>query len=333
MPIDYRGHADVVLSGVSMEFAQDQQDYIADRVFPTLPVDLQSSEFPVFPIGWFLRDHVRERPLGEEPIEATYGLDYDTYRVKEYALAATIDDRERANIAPGTAYNPDETHVRFLTDNHLVHKEKVWANRFFRLGVWSVDLDGVTSTTPTSAQITQWDVPTSDPQRVTKNLKKRIRRRVGKSANGLVAGEDVDETLFSHPAIIERTKYTSSDSVDEALIRAYLGLDFYLVPMAMQNVAVELAPQFGDNLNLSPIVNPKGALFLYRNPRVGTKMATGGLTFHWRGLLGGQGFQMPVYRERKRRAWTDWFAVRTAYDMRVVAPDAGIYVDDLVVAG
>jgi hypothetical protein len=32
-----------------------------------------------------------------------------------------------------------------------------------------------------------------------------------------------------------------------------------------------------------------------------------------------------VYRGRDDRAYSDWFHVRTAYDMRVVSPDLGVF--------
>lgn len=331
MPIvDYKGRMDLLLSGVSMDFAQDQQDYIADKVFPTIPVERESGSYITFPRGWFTRDHVAERPLGDEPYEATYGLSSATYSVKEYALAMSLDDRERANIAPNT-FNPDETHVRFLTDNHLIHRERIWADRFFRTGVWGTDLTGTTvAATDRNVNIQQWDQANSNPQVDINFLKARMALKTGREANAMIIGRDVWTALQTHPTIIERVKYTSAANTTLDSLKAYLELDDIFVPKTVQNVAPELAPQLGDNADLRYIVNPKGMLLLYRNPMVGMRMATGGLTFVWRGLLGGGGFTMPVYRDRKTRAFSDWFAVRTAYDMKVVAPECGVYVNAMV---
>jgi hypothetical protein len=335
MPVDYRGHVDRLLSGVSIQFAHNQDEYIADKVFPTLPVEEKSGEIMVFPQGWFLRPQVRERPLGDEPYEATYGLESSEYNTREYALAATLDDRERANISPDSAYDPDETHVQFLTGQHLINKEIKWSDQFFTDGVWSTELTGqatapVTGRQTSATAIMQWDQANSKPQRAVNELKEVVGLTVGKELNIGIIGRSAWTYLLDHPEIIERTKYTSSEAFTKQIIAKFLGLDELYIPQAAVNVAPELAPQLGDNMDLNYIINPKGLLLLYRNPIVGTKMQTAGLTIHWRGLLGGEGLTYPVYTDRKRRAFSDWYAVRSAFQHKVVAPDCGVYVDEII---
>lgn len=333
MPMDYTGHADQLLSGISVQYSQEASQFVADKVFSTFPVQHQSDEFLVYPRGWFLRNQVRERPIGGEPAEVTYGLSSDTYRAKEYALAAVLDDRERANAT--APFDPEESHVRFLTENHLINREIIFARSYFRAGVWGVNLTGQATAPSATAQtsttaIMQWDQTTSKPQKAVDELKERMGLLVGREGNLLMLGRSAYTFLKTHPEIIERTKYTSSDALTKSILAAYFEVDEVLVPAAVQNLAPELAPQLGDNVSNSYILNNKSMLLLYRNPNVGPKMLTGGLNFIWRGLLGGAGFTFPVYRDRKTRAFSDWFAVRSAYQMKVIAPDCGIYVDNIV---
>lgn len=333
MPVDYRGHVDQLLSGISVQYAQDADKFIADKAFSTFGVEHQSDEFLVYPRGWFLRNQVRERPLGGEPAEATYGLSSDTYRAKEYALAAVLDDRERANAT--APFNPEETHVQFLTQNHLINREILFGSKYFRSGVWGVNLTGQTSAPSATAQtnttnIQQWDQATSKPQKAVDELKERMGLTIGQEPTLLILGRTAYTIVKSHPEIIDRLKYTTSENVTKDIIARYFEVDEVLVPQAVQNLAPELAPQLGDNVSNSYILNNKSMLLLYRNNIVGPKMLTGGLNFIWRGLLGGNGFSFPVYTDRKVRAFSDWFAVRTAFDMKVIAPDAGIYIDNIV---
>lgn len=333
MPIDYTGHADQLLSGISVQYTQEAEQFVADKVFSTFPVQHQSDEFLVYPRGWFLRNQVRERPLGGEPAEATYGLSSDFYRAKEYALAAVLDDRERANAT--APFDPEESHVRFLTENHLINREILFARSYFRAGVWGVNLTGQSGAISATAQtsttnIQQWDQATSKPQKAIDELKERQGLLVGREGNVLLLGRTAYTHIKSHPEIIDRLKYTTSEAVTKQILARYFEVDDVLVPQAVQNLAPELAPQLGDNVLNSYILNNKSMLLMYRNNNVGPRMLTGGLNFIWRGLLGGAGFTFPVYRDRKTRAFSDWFAVRTAFDMKVIAPDCGIYVDNIV---
>lgn len=328
MPVNYRGELDAQLSNISVAFTQEADAFIAQRVFPTLPVRKSSDTFTVYPRGWFLRDQVRERPLGGEPAEATYGLRGDTYAAKEYALAMTLDDRERANVAEGI--DPEETHVEFLTEQHLIHADRQWADAYFAPGVWSTELTGVAAAPADDTEITFWNDPSSNPQRDVNRLKMRQARLTGRPGNVLVIGAEAYVELQNHPSIIDRLKYTTSEAVTRQILARYFEVDEILVPMATHNIAPELAPQLGDNVDLEFIVNPFGLLLLYRTPRVGIKIPTAGITFVWTGILGGGGFPMPVYTDRKKRAFSDWFAVRSAYDMKVVSPDLGVYCDEIV---
>lgn len=333
MPVDYKGSVNQLLSGVSVQFSQDQSLYIADEVFPTYPVEHKSDDFMVFPRGWFLRDQVQERPLGDEPAEATYGLTQQTYRAKEYALAASLDDRERANARP--PHDPEKSHVEFLTEQHLIHRERLFSTNYFTAGKWGRDLTGITTEPVTGSQtnatqIMQWDQADSKPQRAVNELQETMGLITGREGNLLLIGRSVYTMLLDHPEIIERRKYTTSEAINKEVLATYFGVEKVLVPAATHNIAPELAPQLGDNVTLQHIFNRKGMLLLYRNNRVGLKMVTAGVNFVWRGLLGAAGFSFPVYTDRKKRAFSDWFAVRSAYDMRIVAPDCGIYVDSII---
>lgn len=324
---------DRLLSGYSFGVTQDRSEFVAGTMFPTLGVERQSDEFLVYPRGWHTRPHQAKRPMGGEPAEITLGMSSDTYMCVEYALAATLDDRERTNVVE--SYDPEEAHVEMLTDNHLINREIVFSNNFFTAGKWGTDLVGVATAVDLSGgttltQIQQFDQANSEPQKTMNVLKMQAALRGGRRPNVLAIGEEVYIHLQSHPELIERTKYTNSQNVDQNMLANYFGVQEVMVLQAVMNVDEELAPQFGDNFSMEHISNTKGLLLLYRHPRVGMRVPTAGVSFTWRGLLGASGFTFPVYSSRKERAFSDWFAVRSAYDLKMVAPDLGVFCDNAV---
>jgi hypothetical protein len=80
------------------------------------------------------------------------------------------------------------------------------------------------------------------------------------------------------------------------------------------------------------IVNTKDALLVYSAPSPATEAPSGGYIFAWTGLLGANATNplAAVVRGRDDRAHSDWFHCRTAYDMKVVAPELGVFFDNAV---
>jgi hypothetical protein len=61
-------------------------------------------------------------------------------------------------------------------------------------------------------------------------------------------------------------------------------------------------------------------------------MPSAGYTFAWNGYLGADASNplAGVTRGRDERAYTDWFHLRTAYDMEIVAPELGVFLSAAV---
>lgn len=321
-PTVKEGHVDQLLSNVSVAYIQGTDRFIAHQVFPLFPVEKASDFYLEFPRGYFFRDYVGRRPIGGYSPVAGFDLEKKPYNCEEEGLTAFLDDRERANATP--PYDPERAKVRFLTQQHCIHRDRLWANAYMKPGVWTTDLTGVASS-PGAGQFLQFDNANSDPIGLIDQQRDSVAKSTGFEPNTVVCGRDVFRSLKNHPDIIDRVKYTQRGVITQELLAQMFNVNKFLVPGGIENTAAEGAAD-----SFSFIIPSKAILLVYAAPEIGLDMPTGGWTFSWRGLLGAQGLEAPVWRGRDDRAHSDWFEVRMAYDMHIVAPDLGVYLNNAV---
>jgi hypothetical protein len=327
------GHVDVLLTNFSVAYQQDTKNFIADKVFPQVPVEHASDLYLKYPKGAFFRDDVQARPFGGESPAIGFSLSNATYFCEEQALSAWLDDRERANATP--PYDPERGKVKLLTNQHMIHRDNDWARKYFTTGVWTgstginggsagADLTGVSSA-PSTNQFLQWDQAASIPIELIDLLKEQMVSQTGQMPNVMVAGTRVFRALKNHPEVLDRIKYTQRGLVTEDLLAALLGVDKFLVPRAIKNTANE-----GATDSMSFILSPTSVLLAYANPSPGLEEVSAGYIFTWTGLLGDAAFNAGVWRGRDERRHSDWFEVRMAYDPEVIAGDCGIFLTSAV---
>ena len=63
-PTPSQMHVDHYLTNLSVVYAQQQSNFVAGRVFRTIPVSKQSNKFPIYDKGYFWRNEMGPRPLG-----------------------------------------------------------------------------------------------------------------------------------------------------------------------------------------------------------------------------------------------------------------------------
>ena len=72
-------HVDSPLTNISIAYMQDQKEYIADKIFPVVPVPKQGDKYFTFSKNDFFRDEAKRRPPGSETAGSGYGVSTDTY--------------------------------------------------------------------------------------------------------------------------------------------------------------------------------------------------------------------------------------------------------------
>jgi hypothetical protein len=214
-------HVDAILTNISIGYLQNQDSFIADKVFPVVPVDKKSDKFFTYTKNDWFRDEAQRRADGTESAGSGYNLSTGTYSADVFAFHKDVGDQTVANAdAP---LNPLREATEFVTRRLLLRKEIQFVSDFFTTGVWGTDVTGVAGA-PSSGQTKQWsDYTSSDPINDIEEAKSDILGATGMEANTLVLGYEVFRQLKNHPDLVDRIKYTTSNTITEDMLARMFG--------------------------------------------------------------------------------------------------------------
>jgi len=325
-------HIDAILTNISVAYLQNTNNFIADKVFPTIPVDKKSNLYFKYTKDDWFRDEAQRRADGTASAGSGYGLTTDTYQADVFAFHKDIGDQTRANA--DNPLNPDMEATQFVTQRLLLRREVQWAVDYFQTGVWATDITGVTdaSTSPTASQTYQWSdyeqAPTSyksNPIVDVEVAKATVLQNTGYEPNTLVLGYKVFQVLKNHPLLVDRYKYTQAGAiVTEDLLAQLFGVDRVLVAKSVVNTGKE-----GSNSQTYNFVATNGgagaALLCYTAPNPGLMTPSAGYSFMWTGVSGGLGTTVGVSRFRMEELKADRVEAEIAFDNKVVAKDLGYF--------
>jgi hypothetical protein len=309
-------HVDAILTNISVAYMQDAGVYIANRVFPSLPVEKSSDKYYKYDKGVWFRDEAQLRAPGTESAGSGYTLATDTYSTNVWAFHKDVDDQVRANA--DSPINPDRDATVFVTQRMLLRQELDWTSTYFTTGVWATDKTG-------GVDFTQWsNYTSSDPITDIENAKSTILTSTGLMPNTLVMGYDVFRQLRHHPDIVDRIKYTSSEVPAEGILARLFGVDRILVSRAIKNTGAEGAAD-----SFATIAGKNTALY-YVAPSPGLLTPTAGYQFVWRGVSDGMGQNVGITRFRMPELRADRIEAQMAWDFKVVATDLGYFFSSCV---
>ena len=72
-------HVNTPLTAISIAFMQQAQNFVADRVFPNIPVTKQSDLYFVYPKGDWFRRQMEKRAPASESAGSGWDLTTDSY--------------------------------------------------------------------------------------------------------------------------------------------------------------------------------------------------------------------------------------------------------------
>ncbi len=321
-------HVNTPLTNISVAYLQDASHFIADRVFPNIPVTKQSDRYYVYDRHFFNRDEMRKRAPGTESAGSGYEVDNTpNYFADLWAYHKDIHDDIRGNSDSVLA--PDREATEFVTHKALIKREKLWASTFLALSIWSKDRDGV-GASPTGDEFLQWDVSTSDPVIDLRGEKTRQLESTGFEPNTLVVGQHAWDAVLDNPQVIDRIKYGQTAPgpaiVNELTIAAILGLRQILVMKAIETTSAE-----GAATDVSAFIGGgKSALLCYSAPNPGIMIPTAGYTFSWTGKPGMVSTGQRIKRFRMTHLESDRVEVDMAFDQKLVSADLGTFFDAAV---
>jgi len=319
-------HIDAILTNISVAYIQNTANFIADQVFPTVPVDKKSNLYFKYTKDDWFRDEAQRRADGTASSGSGYGLTTDNYTADVYAFHKDIGDQTRANA--DNPLNPDMEATQFVTQRLLLRREVQWASDYFTSGVWGTTVTGTTTANNIGTIWNDYVLSptsyTSDPIAEVEIAKATILQTTGYEPNTFVLGYKVFQTLKNHPLLVDRYKYTQAGAiVTEDLLAQLFGVDRVLVAKAVVNTGAEGNNAPGnENMNF---VAGNSALLCYTAPNPGLMTPSAGYTFMWTGVSGGLGTTVGVSRFRMEELKADRVEGEIAFDNKVVAADLGYF--------
>ena len=322
-------HVNVPLTDVSIAYMQSASSYIADKVFPRLPVQKQSDLYWRYSKSDWRRTDVQRRAPSTETPGVGWRSSVDSYFAHVYGVHKDIDDQVRANADSNFSLERDST--EFITNQMLLKRDMDWAAKYFTTGVWGTEKTGVASGA-TANQFTQWNDVASDPIMDMSKWVLDFRKLTGFKPNTMVVGAEVMASLKNHPDIIDRIKYTQRGIVSEDLIATLFDVDKIYVSYATYTAVPERNDAVAQDAIASYdwIANSKKALLAFTTDSPSLLTPTAGYTFVWNGYLAGNGSGVRIKRFRMEHIASDRIEAEMTYDQKVICPDMGLFMNNVV---
>lgn len=320
-------HINRPLTMMSVGYVQDMNDFVANQVFPAVPVPNKSDMYFVYNRGDFFRNNMQKRAPGTPAVAGGYKLATKTYVADVWALKKIIDDQIRANS--DSPLQPDRDATYWLTQQALVNRDVNWANAYFIGGVWgNPDQTGVASA-PGANQFVQWSATGSQPLENILASQTVIKQATGYWPNTLVLGAQVFIGLLTNAEIIDRLKYGQTApgpvTVSTSDLEALFKVKRVLVMSGIQTTSVEGIQNDSDTppVDTFAFISGKNALLCYAADSPGIFQPSAGYTFNWTGLTGATAAGMRVKKFRWEIDAADHVEIESAYALAQVAPAMG----------
>lgn len=331
-------HVNRPLTQISIAFFQDATDFVANRVFPGIPVVSKSDSYWTIDRAEFFRNQVKRRAPGTRAQLINWKVSTDNYNSNRESIGTGVPDEVRSNADSGLAI--DRSATELITEQGLIKQELDWVSKYFTAGdpgdTWTFDVDGnaVASTPaafdPTDAANNQklfWDDASSTPIEDVRQGKRFVQSITARRPNVLVTGRAVFDTLLDHPDIVgrlDRGQTTGPAIVQREALAALFELDEIMVMDGIQNTAAENLP------SAFSFIGGNNALLAHRAPNPGLLVPSAGYTFNWTGFLGATTNGMRIRRKRDDLADTDIFEMDMHYDQKIVSADLGYFFGAIV---
>lgn len=311
-------HVDGILTNISIAYLQSLTDFVADKVFPMVPVAKQSDMYFTYPKQQWFRQHAEVRPPSTETVGSGYEQATESYMCEVYGFHKDIDDRIMSNY--DNPLNPMRDGSEFVSRALIMKREYDFVTTFLTTGVWGTDID-----VATNADYNHWDsYSDSTPIQDITKLKRTVKETTGFKPNRMVVGGKVFDAIKDHPEILDRVKYTrEAIDINPALIARAFDVDQLVVAEGIYDIAQEK-----EAMDLTPFVDD--IVFLYYSPgRPGLLQPAPGYIFTWNGYLNNPyGAALANFYMRSIRSTR--VEGEMAYDMKVIGSDLGVYMHNVI---
>ena len=332
-------HVNRPLTNIAVAYMQSTANFVADRIFPNIPVAKQSDAYFTYERGSWNRDEMKERAPGAESAGSSYEIDDQTYYARVMAIHKDVPDQVLDNADDPLQFDRDATN--FVTMKAMLNREVRFAARYFRKGVWTFNVDGVAANPTAAANFTprgdgtqgnndvlKWSDPASTPIEDVRRALTTVQMETGFRPNKILLGRRVYDVLVDHPDIVARLDRGQTPNgpaqANRDSLAALFEVDEVVVMDAIQNTAAQ------GNANASSFIGGNHALLVYSAPAPGLLVPSAGYTFSWTGRAGNSQMGLRIKRFRIERLEVTRVEAQQAYDQKVIGTDLGYFFADII---
>jgi hypothetical protein len=338
MPTAKDLHIDAALTNISIGYRN--QTYIADEIFPLVPVQKRTDIIPKFPQSHWFRNAAMKRVSGTKSLRGGFTVDTaDKYRCDRYSYGYEIDDEQRANA--DSIFQLDRLATDFATDKVQMAREIRFATDMMAVSIWGTDRTGAAAAS--STQFIYWSTyATSSPLLDVATYKDTVEGKIAREPNVLVLGKQVVLQLLYHPDCLDAIKYTQTGIVSTDLLKSLLGFDKLLIGRCLYTTTVEVTSSnaqsmgeydySGAGTEQETLISytrlwGKNGLMIYVPPNPSIFTPAAGYTFVWQRVP--SAIQYVVrYRDDERE--TDIIECNSYFDHVITAANAGLFLSGAV---
>jgi hypothetical protein len=325
-------HIDQPLSNLTLAYVQEQTNFIADRVFPTVGVQRQSDKYYIYERANMNRSgDVQKLAPRTEVNRIGMAISNESYFADVYGLGMDFDEQTLAN--EDAMLDIRAAGAQTLVNRLLIHREEQFADTFFKTLVWGTEYEGIAGS-PTLPQVRQWsDYTNAKPiQDVTRARAAMQLKSGGFKPNTMVVGKEVRDILINHPDILARLNggatVTNTALITNAKLAEIFEVENFYVMEAVRNTAVEGLAES------NAFIGGKSALLVHAPRNAGLMTPASGLTFAWNNIPGVNNLGVTVESfsddALRRMQVAEHIQVKMAYDMKVVGADLGVFFRTIV---
>lgn len=305
---------DQLLTNVSVAFTNGE--YIADKLFPVLPVQKQSGILPVINQSAFFRNEAKLRAPGTKSVGTGFSVDNsNTYFCSRYSIRHEIPDEVRDNAAP--VYDQDRIAVNLVTDQMMLNREVAFATNNFTTSVWGTD----------NTISVQWsNYSASSPLTEIQGWRDTMQGTLGRDPNALVIGRQVWTQLKYHPDVVDMLKYTNPvrGPIAPAVFASMIEVDNVHIGSAIYTTSLEGTAEASVSYTR---VWGKHALLMYAPNGPALDSPAAGYTVVWQRVPSANQY---IKRMRNEETETDIIEGNSYYQHKLLVAKAGAFCSGVV---
>ena len=326
---NFRPHT--ALTNMALAYYQDDSKYFARTIFPICPVTLSSDNYYIFDKEDLRRDSWQRKPAYGKVDPAVLSEHTDTYTCLVDQMIMGIDQIRQTDLTRrmgATVRDPRQQRTKAIAGQANIHQDRIFAERFFKSGVWGNEFAGVDSTNPVSGQFIKFSNGNSDPVSFMDQRKTEIEQSTGRTPNRIALGVNVFNALKNHPAVLERVKYGGTSANQAKVTENVLAQLFDVERVSVQRSIMNKAKP-GEAPKMEYIGDPDAFLLAYATDAPSMDEPSAGYIFTWDML--GNGNILPILNYLgENGTHTEFIEGLMASDMKKTADDLAMFFRDAV---